>query len=472
MQATNFAALVKNENDIPRYFPEVFNSSEMSDRKKTSDCRNINNNHSRQNDVNQQGLPFPDAIAQLSNLSSLSSCRLQAARSPEHSPSSNQFHYSQHHYKDGRKSKERVIGNLSQMDLISHNQKALAAAILNHKSTSVGGVHHLQHASHKQTVQKRSLENNSSHHQSTSHFFNNEHKSPQSQCHKTQTTKKMSHQTSNSFHSKNKPNFHQESRNSLVVQTIESEPSCNAKPWNDSENIQLKRRYSSSAIEKSEYGNTNRRLSSTENIKTIKLENCLSNARLDPMPPSKIQSSNKTDLPLNLSTSLGKPSFESKLEAFVSACNSKTKSDGSDKLLRIASCATDRSNTFSTSPKLLLTVHQNQDDSKVQTQQEKYSSLNCLVENKTSEKKPCSIDLSETFNLNFESQAQGLHFQEIKGENSSLLTFDGQTINTPDLLSKKTLSDSNSSFFPSTMTTSISPMVNTLYQFKQLRKQS
>ena len=87
-----------------------------------------------------------------------------------------------------------------------------------------------------------------------------------------------------------------------------------------------------------------------------------------------------------------------------------------------------------------------------------------LTGRKSIDRKPSPIDLSRSTRseeLEKDGFAPSLlaQFPGLRAGGSSLVSYDGRTINTPDVVGKKSPSDTNNSFFPSSMVMTPSPMV-------------
>ena len=120
------------------------------------------------------------------------------------------------------------------------------------------------------------------------------------------------------------------------------------------------------------------------------------------------------------------------------------------------------------SPELFLAAEQKSNDG--QEDEENNSEVKTpfkrLTGRKSIDRKPSPIDLSRSTRTDIDGEADGFHasllsqFPSLRGISSSFASCDGRSINTPDVVGRKTPSDTTASFFPSSMVMTPSPMVS------------
>ena len=431
-----------------------------------TEIRNVNNNHIKPNSSHQNFLNYP---TDPTNSRSFSPHVLPGSRSPRREILSN-HHYSHHHRaEDKHRRPENAAGGLSQKDLISENQKALAEAFFNcSPSFFSGSSSRGYHSATKQAGLKRNFTDNTSsfHPPLNQPLRGNESRSPTPHVPNYDPPSVKRQALHQSVSSQERHNYMcSESRKSLAssaAQSIKSEPIDSRKSALCLEYSLNKRCYSGVAEEKTSVVTS--QIVSSKPTKHAHFEKFALDLKQKEMSSVSEEEINiNSDLPLNLSTSLNKSGSELESKRNDSVSHPKAALSPPSVFHTILTSNSPDRDKNPTSPKLLLSFEEKQKTGLSRSEEERVSeTVRKETGRKSMDKKPSPIDLS-AFTTNSETnQNPWPNISAIKGTHSSLLACDGRTINTPDLVSRKTPSDNNTTFFSQNFPMTPSPMVSTV----------
>ena len=456
---------VKEELDRHNRLPRPQYHENASNR--SMERRNVNNNHIKPNSSSQN---YMNLSAQSSNSRSFSPHNFQGSRSPRRELLTT-HHYMKKHALDEKKFRvpEASSSGLSQKDLISENQKAFAEAFLNYSTSSYSSgsssrSHHSSTSSNKQPGNKRTHADNAPtiHSSLQQTLKNNENRSPflQRHIHDPPALKRPTLQHLSSIQERERTGYRFQDKTSASTSgpPIKTEPIDSHQAGVCLEYTSSKRRSSNLEEDKGP------RIAEQPEVEPQKHDNLeklvLDMKRKETTNLSEEKRTFNSDVPLNLSRSLGKPDSELDSKHNDSVINSKLSSSPTSVFpnpTNSVSNSPDRE-ANSKSPKLTLSFEEKQKPEPLPNT--RIDDAQKRTGRKSIDKKPSPIDLSG-FSTNFEPNPNPWHNASgMKGANPSLLTYDGRTINTPDLVSRKTPSDANTTFFPPHFSMTPSPMVS------------